>query len=217
MRYTPAKELVEILQPAYSPCPGFEGGCEGVARWAPAEGHVPRGFVGALGRLDEVKVVILLAEPGDPHSLETYHGRNQLEQTCEYTFKSLSEGTDLFHRNLKYLLGRLFPSLPLKDQLRTAWVTETYLCSAPEETGPVLRDAEKECASRHLARQLELLDSLPLIALGGKAYRRASRVQGVRNLKKAYAVGPPGCNHRPARPSWDAAANWARAMFLPSD
>ena len=123
---TPNSKLVEILQPAYLPCRGFKEGCNGIATWAPAEGHVPRGFVGATGRLDEVKVVILLAEPGDPHGVEVYRGGNYMEQACEYTFKALSEGTDLFHRNLKYLLNRLFPDLPLRDQLRRAWVTETY-------------------------------------------------------------------------------------------
>ncbi len=210
---TPNKQLVKILRPAYNPCRGFKEGCEDVARWAPARGHVPRGFVGALGQLEEVKVVILLAEPGDPHGVETYRGQGYLEQACEYTFKVLSEGTDLFHRNLKYVINRLFPGLPLRDQLRKVWITESYLCSAPSETGPVLRIAEKECASRYLAQQLELFDGLPVIALGGKAYNRAKRVPGVRNLKKAYAVGPPGCNHRPARPSWDDAAEWAREMF----
>ncbi len=211
---TPHKKLVKILRPAYRPCPGFKGTCKCIATWKPNVGHVPRGFIGALGRLDEVKVVILVNEPGDPHySRESYRGANKLEQACEYTFKVLSEGTDLFHRNLKYLLDRLFPDLPLRDQLRKAWVTETYLCSAPEEAGPVPADAEKECASRYLAGQLELLDGLPVIALGGKAYKRAKRVPGVRNLKKAYAVGPPGCNFKPARPSWNDAAKWARAMF----
>ena len=210
---TPNSKLVKILQPAYRPCRGFKEGCDGIATWDPAEGHVPRGFVGAFGRLDEIKVVILLAEPGDPHGVEAYRGGNYLEQTCEYTYKVLREGTDLFHRNLKYLLNGLFPGLSLKDQLRESWITETYLCSAPQETGPVRAAAEKECASRYLARQLELLDGLPVIALGGKAYTRAKRVPGVRNLKKAYAVGPPGCNHRPARPSWDAAAKWARTFF----
>lgn len=214
MNHTPVPELVKILQPAYRPCPSFKGACKDIAIWKPSVGHVPRGFIGALGRLSEIKVVILVSEPGDPHySREAYRGSNKLEQTCEYTFKVLNEGTDLYHRNLKYLLNRLFPNVSLKDQLRKAWVTETFLCSAPKEAGPVPAVAEKECASRYLAGQLELLDGLPVIALGGKAYTRAKRVPGVVNLKKAYAVGPPGCNHRPARPSWDAAAEWAKAMF----
>ena len=210
MDYTPSQELVEILRPAYAPCGGFDGTCKDIAKWRPDEGHVPRGFVGALGDVKEVEVVILVAEPGNPHPNEAYRSSNKLDETCEYTFNVLNEGTDLFHRNLKYLLDRLFPGIPLKDQLRKAWVTESYLCSAPKETGPVLTDAENECASRYLTRQLELLNGLPVIALGGKAHKRVSRVPDVRNLKKAYSVAPPGCNHKPARPSWDAAAEWAR-------
>lgn len=211
--YRPAEEIAEILRPAYRPCDGFEGGCKGVARWDPASGNVPRGFVGAFGYLTDVEVIILLAEPGNPHSGETYSGSDKLETTCAYTFEALRQGQDLFHRNLRYLLGRLFPGLSLEDQLRRAWVTETYLCSAPREAGPVDRVAEKECATRYLARQLDLLRDRPVIALGGKAHGRARRVPAVRNLKKAYAVSPPGCNHRPARPSWDSAADWARSMF----
>ena len=213
MDYRPAQELVEILRPAYSPCDGFHGACKNVARWKPDAGHVPRGFVGALGTIEEVEVVILLAEPGNPHANEAYRGPNRLDETCEYTFKVLSRGTDLFHRNLKYLLDRIFPRLHLKDQLKKAWVTETYLCSAPKETGPVLTAAENECASRYLACQLELLNGLPVIALGGKSYKRVRRVPGVQNLKKAYSIAPPGCNHKPARPSWDAAAEWAHDLM----
>lgn len=204
---------MKILRPAFDPCPEFEGTCKDIATWRPTCGYAPRGFVGAFGRLNEIKVVILLSEPGYPHPVEAYKGRSKLEQTCEYTFKALSEGTDQFHRNLKYLLKCLFPELSLKDQLRKAWVTETYLCSAPKEGAPVPIKAEKECASRYLARQLELLDGLPVIALGTKAYQRTKRIPSVRNLKKAYAVAPPGCNFRHARPSWHAAAEWAKAMF----
>ena len=213
MTYTPVEDIASILKPAYAPCAGFAGACKGVARWDPPNGNVPRGFVGALGALDDVEVVILLAEPGNPHSGEMYSGSNKLEQTCAYAYEALSQGTDLFHRNLRYLLGRVFPGLSLEDQLRRAWITETYLCSAPNEAGPVARGAESECATRYLSQELELLRDRPVIALGNKAYDRVRRVTHVRNLKKAYAVAPPGCNHRPARPSWDSAGDWARSMF----
>ena len=69
MGYTPARRLVEILQQAYLPCCGFRGTCEGTAIWAPDEGLVPRGFIGALGAIEEVEIVILTAQPGaPPHS-----------------------------------------------------------------------------------------------------------------------------------------------------
>lgn len=212
MSYLPARELVEILEPAYHPCPGFSGACRGVARWKPELGHVPRGFVGGLGSVDEIEVVILVAEPGDPLAGEKYSG-DHLAQTCQHTLRLLRGDGSLFHRNLRYLLDQLFPGLRLRDQLRKAWITETYLCSAPEETGPVRTIAERECASRYLGQQLELLEGLPVIALGGKAYARVRRVPGIRNVRKAYSVAPPGCNHRPARPSWDAAAKWARSLM----
>ena len=213
MDYTPAQELVEILRPAYSPCDGFNGGCKNVARWKPDAGHGPRGFVGALGNIDEVEVVILLAEPGDPHSNEAYRSSNKLDETCEYTFRVLNEGTDLFHRNLKYLLDRLFPELLLKDQLRKAWVTETYLCSAPKETGPVLASAENECASRYLTWQLELMNGLPVIALGGKAHNRSRQViPDTQNLKR-FLHPSAWKSNADFRRSYEEAAEWAHDMM----
>ena len=56
MTYTPVQEFVEILQPAYR-CSSFDGACKGTATWKPNFGYVPRGFVGALGSIDEVKPV----------------------------------------------------------------------------------------------------------------------------------------------------------------
>jgi len=71
-RFSPCAELRELLLPAYAPCRHFDGNCHCVARWDPGKGHVPRGFVGALGSLDEVKLVLVAAEPGDPLPGETY-------------------------------------------------------------------------------------------------------------------------------------------------
>ncbi len=199
------------------PCPGFSGACRGVARWKPVLGHVPRGFVGGLGSIDEIEVVILVAEPGNPLVGEKYELGDQLAQTCQHTFRLLSGDGSLFHRNLRYLLDQVFPGLRLRDQLRKAWITETYLCSAPEAAGRVPSDAEKECASRFLGQQLDLLEGLPVIALGDKAYARVRRVPGIRNVTKAYSVARPGCYRRPARASWDAAAKWARLLMGASD
>ena len=117
MSYTPAQELIKILRPAYCPCPGFKGACRGTATWKPSVGHVPRAFIGALGRLSEIKVVILVSEPGDPHySLETYRGPNKLEQTCEYTFQAIENGTDRFHKRLKYPVFPILGVLRLNGQ-----------------------------------------------------------------------------------------------------
>ena len=211
---TPNERLVKILRPAYRPCPGFKGACKCIAKWKPNAGHVPRGFIGALGRLNEVKVVILLSEPGDPHRPETYRGPDKLEQTCVYTFKALSEKTDPFHKRLRALFDLLFPDLPLKDQLRRVWVTQTYLCSAPKESERVCADAEDECSKRYLTRQLDLLRGRPVIALGcSKAYRRAQPVMpDVRYLKNAWHPSARKSN-ADFEQSYKEAAKWARAKF----
>ena len=210
---SPNKRLLDILRPAYKPCRGFRGGCKGIARWEPASGHIPRGFTGAFGRLNEVKVVILVAEPGTPRLDETYGDQNQLGQAYAYKFKLLSEGAGKYFRNLKSLLDLLLPNIPLKRQLMRVWITETYLCSAPQSAGYIPKAAEMECASRYLTQQLELFDGLPVIALGDKAYRRAEQAKSdARYLKAAF--------HPSARKSdedfkqnYGEAAKWARAFF----
>ena len=214
MRYTPSRRLRNILRPAFKPCEGFKGDCRGVATWRPRCGYVPRGFIGALGRLKEIKVVILLSEPGNPHPTESYRGSKKLRHTCEYTFKAIEGGTDRFHRRLGDLLNLLFPDLPLEDQLRKTWVTQTYLCSAPMESGRVPRAAEDECAERYLSEQLDLLSGRPVLALGvGKAQRRAERViADVENLIPALHPSARKSNAKFQR-SYETAAKLARAMF----
>ena len=160
-------------------------------------------------------IIILFAEPGDPYGRDpfspTQSPQNLLGQACGYTFEHHRDGTDLFHRNLRLLLDLIFPGLRFEEQLKRAWLTETYLCSAPQEGGEVPTKAVRGCADRYLGRQLALFEGLPVIALGGKAQKRAKRYAP--NLIKAYSIAPPGCNHKPARPSWEAAATQARKVI----
>ena len=213
MRYRPADRLASILQPAYAPCPGFDGGCKGIARWIPTVGHVPRGFIGAFGSIDDVEVVILVAEPGNPHPNETYQGSNIMEATCFHTFQSIEKGTDRYHKRLKLLLDLLFRGLSLEDQLKKAWLTEAYLCSAPIESDSVPSQAEYECASRYLRQQLRLLAGRPVIALGDKAQRRVRLVvPDVRNLVEALHPSARKSNLDFQR-SYQSAAEAARAIW----
>ena len=215
MTYTPARELYDVLLPAYGPCPGFESTCKDIARWNPRGGHVPRGFAGALSTLEEVEVVLIVAEPGDPYDSDpispTLTLDGMLNQTCEDTFEHYRDGVDPFHRNMRFLLDLIFPNIRFEEQLKKAWITESYLCSALQEGGNVPAKAWRGCAERYLTQQLSLFQGLPVIALGGKAQQRASRYAP--NLIKAYAIAPPGSNHKPARPSWIAAAAQAREMI----
>lgn len=80
------QSLVELLAPAYAPCAGFSDKCREM-RWNPAEGHVPRGFVGAAGSPEEIELVLVCAEPGDPHQGETHGG---LTSAYQYATSLLS-------------------------------------------------------------------------------------------------------------------------------
>lgn len=219
MNYLPSLELREILSPSYDPCPGFNGTCKDVATWNPERGHVPRGFIGALGSLDEVQVVILVSEPGDPYGSESYEFNDGLmSQTCQHTFRQLQTGRDPYHRNLKLLLDLIFPKTELEQQLRKSWINETYLCSAPTESGSVPTRSERGCVERFLIRQLELLNGRPVIALGeSKAQKRVKYIRhklpGLQS-RLIEAVHPRSRkskreNHR----SWEEAAKQVRKFI----
>ena len=94
MEHNPVKEIIDILLPAYSPCSGFEGACRRMATWDPQKGHVPRGFVGATSSLEEVEVVLLVAEPGDPYDslLSQAEPQSLLDQSCSDTFEHFRDG-----------------------------------------------------------------------------------------------------------------------------
>ena len=221
MPVLPAIELLDLLQDAYSPCAGFSTRCADVAKWAPESGHVPRGYLGATARLDDVDLILLVAEPGDPHAGTVVRPRvnrkSLAAQTVADTYRCFLEGTDLFHRNVRQVLDLVLPGMPFDTQLSRTWITNTYLCSAPNEAGPVPADAERFCAETYLQSVLALLPGRPIIALGAKARGRVLRLgQSIPNLEArvvtAYSAAPPGANGPRARASWRAAAKKARAF-----
>ena len=73
MPVLPASEPIENLLPAYVPCAALQHECSS-AWWDPGKGYVPRGLPGAVGSLQDVRLVLLTAEPGDPLTDETYYG-----------------------------------------------------------------------------------------------------------------------------------------------
>lgn len=95
---TLAQPLLDVLLPAYAPCSGFKATCRAM-RWVPHQGHVPRGFCGAAGRLDEVRLVLVCAEPGDPHDGESHAAdgtaEGQLRSAYGYAWRSFENGKDL--------------------------------------------------------------------------------------------------------------------------
>ncbi len=187
-----------LLDEAYRPCPGFTRSCESM-KWSPNQGHVPRGFWGATGTPEQVKLILVVAEPGDPHSNEIHSG---LESAYMYTRTSFIEGTDLFHRNVRYISDGCFPDQTFEQQEKHVWFTESVLCSAPSEGASIPAGIERACGERFLKKQVEVFNKAVLVALGTKARNRLKKI-GLINFITAISVAPPGCNRRDAKSSWD--------------
>jgi hypothetical protein len=197
----PCPELVGILAPAFEPCRHFAGACAGTARWDPVHGHVPRGFKGALGTLDDIELVLVVAEPGDPFHDERYDAESssaeQIEEITEYSLRALAY-PDPFVRNLRRILDDCWPDLSLDDQLRRTWITESYLCSAPRESGPVPQASWSVCGRDYLAPQLSLLADRAVVVCGVKACKRVEAL-GFRGSFAVPAIAPPEGNKPRAR------------------
>jgi hypothetical protein len=174
-RFSPCPELRELLLRAYEPCIHFDGACKRVATWKPERGHVPRGFLGALGSLDEVALVLVAAEPGDPLFGETYGGPDPadfLERCVEEAYRDFDQMANPFHREIRRILDECFPNLDFSQQMRRTWITDAYLCSARVEGGHVPAVSWRTCARDYLLPQLRLLKDRAIVALGGKAKDR---------------------------------------------
>jgi hypothetical protein len=149
-------------------------------------------------------MVLVTAEPGDPYEDESFDPaagpEGLLRAACEHVYGVLRDGRDAYQRNISYILGGCFPGLTFDEQMQRTWLTDSVLCSAPKEGGRVDPLVHRECRRRFLEAQLGLFPRALVVALGGKAQRRLRDWPGVVG---AYAVAPPGCNLRAARPSWD--------------
>jgi hypothetical protein len=212
----PPAELIDILLPAFKPCAAFQQTCRQYARWDPSEGHAPRGFRGATGLLEEVELILVCAEPGNPYLGETCEPpggapEDRLRMVYTASCRHLKEGADLFARNIRTILDMAWPGVSFELQMRRTWLTEAVLCSAPDEGGPVPSVVSKECRDRYLRRQLALFPRARIVALGGKAQRQLARCDVP--FVSAWAASPPGCNRPAARESWKhSVANLRRAM-----
>jgi hypothetical protein len=204
----PSRFALDMLLSAYLPCAGFAASCT-TMRWNPTGGHVPRGFCGATDGPERVRLVLICAEPGDPHDGEHHAAdgteEGHLRSTYAYTWHCLATGKDQFHRNIRWLLHECWPGETFEQHMQKTWVTDSVLCSAEREMGKVPLEVERACTERHLRRQLAALPDAVVVALGGKAQARLRRA-GVDAFHPAFAVAPPGCNMPGARESWQRVA-----------
>lgn len=205
VRYSPCPELAKVLLPAFEPCRHFNDACKGTAVWSPSVGHIPRGFVGALGDLSKIELVLIVAEPGNPLRGEKYadhaSAEDRLERGCASAFRFFQLAAEQYPRNVRRILDACWPRMELADQLRKSWITESFLCSAPTEGGHVPAVASRCCVRDYLRPQIELLRGRAIVACGAKARDRVAG-SGFEVLDVG-ALAPPGCNTPEARRSRD--------------
>lgn len=195
-----ASPLLRAIWPAYAPCGHFAGICSSM-RWQPPKGHVPRGFCGSLGDVDEVQLVLVSAEPGDPLPGETHTG---IESAVAYSLSSLRRGTTPFHQGIRLILDLCFPKQSLDEQLRRTWRTNSVLCSAKVECGRIPRAVESACITTYLMPQLALVPNALVAALGKKAQRRLAK-QGIQFFPAAHPASRK--SHDVKYASWKALAD----------
>jgi hypothetical protein len=203
-RVIPHPKMVEILKQAYDPCPHF-GTCP-EAKWLPQEGHVPRGYSGCIGDPAEVEAVFVLAEPGHPFDDEQYMASAPdefIEEVTATTAERASLGATKFHENLNWIKEQLWPNADPSEIRRKLWVTESRLCSVDDEIGDPKGGDKSLCAREYLLPQIEILPNAAVVLFGGKAQRRIGRL--LPDALRVFALAPPGCNQKKARPSWEVA------------
>jgi hypothetical protein len=207
---SPNAQLADLLLEAYRPCAAFGDVC-GEMRWNPGSGQVARGFCGVTGSLEQIALVLICAEPGDPHVDERHQGSRPeelLQSAYTYAYECYRSGKDLFHRKVRLILDLCWPGVPFDAQLERVWMVDSVLCSARIESGPVPHVVAEHCRARYLERQLVLMPQALVVALGGKAY---ARTKGLPGIQRAFAAAPPGCNYRGALASWQRVAELVRA------
>ncbi len=211
MKYLPCKELTAILLPAYTACAGKVKSCPCGRGLDPANGYIPRGFGGGLGKLSEIALILVTAEPGNPErdGSQRYESKipiKLIEESGAGFFGAVHEADSeerTFHGSIKMILNECWPDLKgdLEKQLKRTWITPSVLCSADLSCGPIPQIQEQTCAEKFLRLQLQALPNRFVVALGGKAERRM-RAASLPVSFPASAAGKPECLKDRARQSW---------------
>lgn len=173
--------------------------------WAPEQGFIPRGYFGALGSIEEVELILITAEPGDPYPRQQYSYKTQamdvMDKLCKETYEYISQPPDQFHRNLRKLLDICWPRLNFHEQMKKTWITDSVMCSAVNEGASVPKDICLLCGNSYLKKQLSLMQNKKIIVLGGKATKRLKWLDIKYDLQ-VFSIAPPGCNFKGAVESW---------------
>ena len=207
------EKLKRILEHAYR-CKEFDGACEDIMRWKPEVGHAPRGFYGALGELNEVRLVMILAEPADPGAVENHtagiDSAFRFAERC-YLHGNLYGSSD-GHANAREIIRSCFPHLTLKQAMRRVWITESVLCSAPTSGGYVPAACASACVRSYLVPQLQRFPDAVIGAMGSKAYDRVRKYAPTEYIRRVVKCDAVFGRKRYYSPTWDILASLVRKL-----
>ena len=171
------------------------GGSCPQSTWVPKSGHIPRGFLGATGTLQDVQLVMVLAEPGTPQPQERYradvqHKEDLLRSTVDFVhdcYRCARPSDDPWdgsylnsvHHNARWFLQRLYPELTFEQQLRHVWITESRLCSLQKSSESATKAVYRSCEETYLAKQLAVLRHAHVVAFGPTKAQKSMERLGV--------------------------------------
>ena len=183
--------LEDLLINAYRPCVGLLRACKNHVVWIPSEGYIPRGYFGAEGDINEVELVLVLAEPGTPFKGESYCQSGPLEILKVQRQSCTDISGSIFHDNLLKILKYCFPGYSVELIMKKTWITESVLCSTPIDRGAngnIPACVEKECGNRFLAKQRVIFENAFWVTVGGKPKARLASL----NIKTDFHIHHPG-------------------------
>jgi len=154
----------------YSTITGCPLMCAGIKN-APAEGYSPCGFF-ALAERSSIIFLLVAADPGPklsdhPVGCETPESwaREFLENP---RFLSAEKKKTDFHRDVLGTLGEILGVREPRDLFRHIVYTNLVKCSPVGKTIPF--ETKGTCYTKHLAREIEYLNPLAIIAVGSKDF-----------------------------------------------
>ncbi|HXY57185.1 MAG TPA: hypothetical protein VEH76_01260 [Methylocystis sp.] len=179
-------------------------------------GHRPRHVAGNLSNPSEVKIILLLAEPGSNPFPEEL-GRSEKTWIEDITCDGLGNGGNRlrydelagsdYERNPRDFLRMVWPNSSPRANMSRCVITNSFWMQAPSSGGPIPAGASREFGV-HLKRFLSVFANAAVVAAGVKAQARCKQA-GIFAMEM-YALTPPGSNHQNVRDTWKTTADALR-------
>ena len=228
----PHPNLLDIMKEAY-PCAKFYEQQESVpnfkteivncqvckeADWNPAKGFMPRSYIGATGKLEEVEAILVCISPFEPHrAVEPHRGEEydpehssleMVEANVRYVHDCIRglqpRFKSRFHIRMKEFLDKLYPNEHLNQILKKVWITQCRLCSSNSDSTDI---DSVSCMDLYLKKQLEILSDATIVVFGEQAQKAmktfVEKHKINRKIENCYSFSVRPADLQKARECWD--------------